>query len=321
MILKQEIIDKFFTLPRWAQGELFYCDMGWEYTGSDIMGWDYLHRPGAARNISNIYGVNPTADLVHSCLENGEEFGFDLDNSYRIPSSVRFYGRRIKDMFCRFEDDLSVDAELIGDKIRFSASFSKEMGTHPNVAIEDINIVGIGGDPLEAAFNLFVESVLYYEDCYIPTLSELSGIEDTFLDRNNEASIDFKMLSYVYLAYDTYKRFCKDIKNLPSGAFTLSDSYHTEVLHFKMRTVEGLVNIYSNYGKSIKVPSQSSGINGMTTGFSVGKQNTISQYNAIVLGPQNLYGNIPAQPVFNNLGLAVAQNKKGNVKWKKKIVN
>jgi hypothetical protein len=266
MKLKNEIAVKFWTLPEWAKRELFYCDMGWEYTGNEIMGWDYLVRPGASTIQKELYDshirqtLNPMNTLTsggglsiqYPPLEDGEAFGFNIKDSFRIPSSVKFYGLRIHDLLCNFEDNLEVDAELIGDEINFSAVFKKDG--------EDVRLTGIGGDSMEAAFNLFAEAAEYYETSCIPSLSDLEGIEDTFEDRRGECSINFEHNSYVSATYNKYKRFCQNINSVPGDFHMGGFGAPTEEFHFKMRMVEGLVNIYSNYGE-IDMP-----INALTLG-------------------------------------------------------
>jgi hypothetical protein len=311
------MLEMYFQLPYWARRELHYCDIGWQYSGNDLIGWNLDYQSGL--QLINIYEADKSAANQELFAE-WTIFNQSRDSVWRdginqrIPSNPRFYGEKIRDLFDPTVD-LNVDVFKLEDKI--CMQITVELWGEKTV------LTGAGDNATLAAMNLYLKSAEAYHAAMIPGLPNLEGVSDTWLN-NGEVVVDFKSESDVAKAFNKYKRFAHNIECLPvehqMPSMFSGDKNHQ--FYFDLLMIEGIAKIYSNYGSTS---------NQIT--FSVGNNNIIGNtYSNTVMGGYVTTGgsyvltsggakNSPSWTHYNTSTLSVGSNiqmgteKKGSVNW------
>jgi hypothetical protein len=207
--LSENTISQYKKLPIWCK-DLLKAVPCYEYSGSDILGWEIKVFGPPMSQIGSRWGEQiPTNPSEYFVAAGRDILGFEgsqhADLAYHSELGIYLFG---------YEHD--------GNKIK-----------------------GSGYTKLEAAMDLFYNSYRYYMDFLRPTITDMDDVLiDSFMDRDNHFSIEVRDNMYTYgLCEDRkYKNFMLE-PNRDEGDCQL------ERYHGTIQLVEGIARVYTNYGK------------------------------------------------------------------------
>jgi hypothetical protein len=224
MKLKKSIIKLYKKLPEWVKKDLIDTGgTGWLYTGNKILGWDWV------------------SDSKHLQIE--------YSDSNFIPTESYAYLEYIKDLLLPLSEEIDVivkedDKNMI---IGFNIINRNE---------EAEEILGSGSNRLSAMLNLLDNISDFYWNNHCPSLNDVNAEDsigftfqdlkadiEVFEDKSGKYSITFSNHHAANNFMDKFRRFVDSTPECQNGDYS-SESYHGT-----MNMVEGITEIYSNYGK------------------------------------------------------------------------
>lgn len=219
-------------LPSWIKTRLESKYPQAIYYGNDILGWGHLS---------------------YSDSEN-----IELEGSIRMPTELMSYIPLLQELI-NYKIDANAE-DMLTSLLPLPSWPSLELSTELNNGIynfslltENGKIYSSGSSKLHAIIELILSAHKYYFDINCPTIVSMKHISDMFLDRHGMPSISFespRKAKNVIAIFENFIETPRDDYMYLAEIGSYGDFKTKEKYYCSIKTAEGTLQVYSNYGET-----------------------------------------------------------------------